>query len=357
MNNRKIVLFPVILFALLGLFLNNNTKADILLPHFNNDVNTYYLGENSGQYAYLNNYTTSFYPPFTIEFIIKAFNGKDVDYAGKTGSPMIILYSHSDAYIQIGSTPSHIFFTIYDKACTSSPYYDYFVLILGDLNTWYHFVIQIGIAHAILYKVWRNGTLFYEGAKSCYFGDFYHFRWRLGKGYYDYEYASNFTISILRVYDYWLSEAEIIHNYYHPYSNYITTKLRYDYHPTTYDNVLRIWYNKPNSYNKNSNTPYFILKNNDNIIYALDYATITITSTKTIAVDYTNYYCASLLFIPFAFGLLMYFVERRLILIGIGLGFIFLNIFLGISYAYFLLGTLLIFLNIILLRYQIIEKD
>jgi hypothetical protein len=85
--------------------------------------------------------------------------------------------------------------------------------------------------------------------------------------------------------------------------------------------------------------------------------TFSYITTISEIIDTTNYYCASLLLIPFAFGLLFYFIERRLILIGIGLGFMFLNIFLGISYAYFLLGIFLIFLNVILLRYQIIEKD
>jgi hypothetical protein len=99
------------------------------------------------------------------------------------------------------------------------------------------------------------------------------------------------------------------------------------------------------------------LKNNDNILYALGFTTITQTITTTIPVDYTNYYCASLLFIPFAFGLLFFFVERRLILTGIGLGFMFLHFFVNVSFVYFLLGSLLIFLNIILLRYQIIEKE
>jgi hypothetical protein len=356
MNKKKFILLPIVLFALLGLFLgNNNVKSTILLPHFNNEPNVEYIGENNGQYAYLHNYTTSFYPPFTIEFIIKAFDG----------SPMIILYHDSDTYIAIGSSGSILFFQIYDAPCEGFPYNAPVFLTIGNVNTFYHFVIQLDIIYAIAppyqhfipYKIWRNGTLIYEGVKYCYFGDITHLRWRLAKGYYTNEYASNFTISMLRVYDYWLNETEIIHNYYYPYANYITKKLRYDYHPTTYDNVLRIWYNKPNSYNRNTNLPYFILKNNDEIIYALEYATITITSTKTIPVDYTNYYCASLLFIPFAFGLLFYFVERRLILLGIGLGFMFLNLFLGVSYVYFLLGVFLIFLNIILLRYQIIEKD
>jgi hypothetical protein len=186
------------------------------------------------------------------------------------------------------------------------------------------------------------------------------------------DYASRYEHYYTRVYTKMLNTTEIQQNFYNPFANYTKDRLLLDYTIGYIDSTVNIWKNKMNSYNTQyfpDGKPWLLLINFKPKSMLMEELTTTLTisqiSTTTFSYvttiseirDYTNYYCASLLFIPFAFGLLMYFVERRLILIGIGLGFIFLNIFIGVSYVYFLLGIFLMFLNIILLRYQIIQKD
>jgi hypothetical protein len=184
------------------------------------------------------------------------------------------------------------------------------------------------------------------------------------------EYAIPMGHFYTRVYTKSLNSTERNQNYYNPFNNYTKDKLLLDYTIGYFDSDLGIWRNKMNPYNSQfyaNGRPWLKVINFDRKSVLMEELTTTIVSTTTKSLFYsttitevrdtTNYYCASLLFIPFAFGLLFYFIERRLILIGIGLGFIFLNAFLGVSYAYFLLGVFLIFLNVILLRYQIIEKD
>jgi len=185
------------------------------------------------------------------------------------------------------------------------------------------------------------------------------------------EYAIPMGHYYLRVYTKSLNSTERNQNYYSPFYNYTKDRLLLDYTIGYLDSELGIWKNKMNNYNEqfySTGKPWLKVINFNKKSMLVEEITTTLTisyvttttfsyiTTITHVQDYTNYYCASLLFIPFALGLLMYFVERRLILFGIGLGFILLNIFLGISYAYFLLGVFLIFLNIILLRYQVIEK-
>jgi hypothetical protein len=412
----RILLIPILLFILLfGLFIKAPTPQDY--PFYDNKVNYRYLGDNNGRYSrfydmtinILNfNKTRNTYE-FTFEIYYRnLFN--DTTYSaevnGAEGRPIF----HNKFYFTDTSRHTdivvmHRIIKASSSSCSSGYSYN---LELSYLIRFNWIAGSWGYTYFIPYKcnlpppaynntIVQDVLFFYNFSSNQFRGLWYlnnslihdtglvsitsnnqrllYYQLYNGKnppntiistG----EYASRYEHYYTRVYTKRLSTLEIQQNFYNPFYNYTKDRLLLDYTIGYIDTTTNIWKNKMNDYNSNyfpEGRPWLLLINFKPKSMLMEELTTTITISQITTTSYittiteirdtTNYYCASLLLIPFAFGLLMYFVERRLILIGIGLGFIFLNIFLGISYAYFLLGIFLMFLNVILLRYQVIEKD
>jgi hypothetical protein len=82
----------------------------------------------------------------------------------------------------------------------------------------------------------------------------------------------------------------------------------------------------------------------------LSITTITTTSVEPSILQSYDWTNAVMIAIPITFGFLFFFLERKLILLGLGLGFILLWLFFGLNFGWALLGMFLIFLNILILR-------
>jgi hypothetical protein len=416
-HKYRILIVPILIFILLlGLNLKSSTQVDY--PFYNNKLTYRYSGDNNGQYSRFYDFTINIYNlnktrstyEFTFEIYYKnLFN--DTTYTAEAGAEHRPLF-HNKLFFTDTTRHGDITITqrivkIPNTGCASGFQYN---LEISYKIRWFSSSPEWGATYSFPYKcnlpppaynrtivhdilLWYNFSSNYFRALWYMNNSLIHDTGYVNGGfanqrllYYQLyngktppntltgvpEYASRYEHYYTRVYTKMLSRSEIEQNFYSPFYNYTKDRLLLDYTIGYIDSTLGIWKNKMNDYNSQyfpSGKPWLRIINYNAKTTVMEELTTTLTisristttfsyvTTITHVQDYTNYYCASLLFIPFALGLLMYFVERRLILIGIGLGFILLNIFLGVSYAYFLLGILLMFLNVILLRYKVIEKE
>jgi hypothetical protein len=413
----RYLIIPILLLILLfGLFIKAPVLADY--PFYDNKLTYRYSGDNNGQYSRFYDFTINILNfnktrntyEFTFEIYYRnLFN--DTTYTSESGAEHRPLF-HNKLFFTDTTKSGEITITqrvikSSNTGCASGYQYNleisyrirwltstpewsatyslpnkcnlpppaYNRTMVHDILLWYNF--SSNYFRAMWYL---NNSLIHDtgnvnvalGNQRLYLYQLYHGKTPASTLTGVPEYASRYEHFYTRVYTKLLSRSEIEQNFYNPFANYTKDRLLLDYTVGYIDRDLGIWKNKMNDYNSQyfpSGKPWLRLMNYNPKSMLMEELTTTLTisqiSTTTFSYittiseirDYTNYYCSSLLFIPFAFGLLFYFIERRLILIGIGLGFIFLHLFLGVSYAYFLLGIFIMFLNVILLRYRIIEKE